>query len=159
MLTYSEWNAYMLQMLQLGLFDVAYDDENHLKITPFGEDVLYGRATVQFTKWTPPQTRRPKKKAKEIPTVHFTAEEQLFELLRLKRLELARAADIPPYQVFSDKVLHVMAAEKPVTQDQFATMYGVGEYKAQRYWQPFTQLIAQWKSQPKAEDHGHESPQ
>ncbi len=146
-LSFAEWNAYMLQMLQLGLIDVAYDDGNRLHVTDFGHDVLYGRASVQFSKWTPPQKQQPKSKAKEIPTVHLTADEQLFELLRQRRLELARAAGIPPYQVFSDKVLHVMAVEKPVTQAQFATMYGVGEYKAQRYWHPFTQLIAQWTAQ------------
>ena len=44
-------------------------------------------------------------------------------------MALARAKGIAPYLVFSDKVLAVLAHERPVTKAQFSTMYGVGEAK------------------------------
>ncbi|MDY3735374.1 MAG: ATP-dependent DNA helicase RecQ, partial [Sodaliphilus sp.] len=46
-----EWNAYLLQMQQLGIFDVAYNENNHLKITSYGKDILYGREKVQLTQF------------------------------------------------------------------------------------------------------------
>ena len=67
----------------------------------------------------------------------------LFEKLRNLRLAIARASHIPPYTVFSDKVLAVMAREKPTTQAEFGTLYGVGEAKTARYWRAFTSVIKQ----------------
>ena len=65
----------------------------------------------------------------------------LFEELRLTRTALARVQGVPPYVIFSDKVLTVMAKEKPTTFAEFSVLYGVGEFKAQRYWRPFTDTI------------------
>ncbi len=148
----AEWNAYLLQMLQMGLFDVAYDEGNHLKITEFGNEALYGRQSVQFNRFE----RRDLKKRKQarpveepiIPELNEPAtrpakqmDKALFERLRDVRKALATASHIAPYMVFSDKSLQAMATEKPTTQSEFGIIYGVGEVKCQKYWRPFTAAI------------------
>ena len=146
-LSYAHWNAYMLQMLQMGLIDVAYEENRHLRVTDYGREVLRGHATVEFTKFTFESLRRRKKQPQQAPAVvEKTPDEALFETLRLTRLALDRAAGIPPYQIFSDKVLRIMAQERPVNQAQFSVLYGVGEYKAAKYWRPFTAAIARYLS-------------
>ena len=145
-LTSSEWNAYLLQMLQLGLFEVAYDENNHLKITEFGNEVLYGRRTIELNRF---QRRDIKKRPAEQPAIMpdtpATSTKQmdkaLFERLRDLRKTIATASHIAPYMVFSDKSLTAMAIEKPTTQSEFAIIYGVGEMKCQKYWRPFTAAI------------------
>ena len=150
-LTIAEWNAYLLQMLQLGLFDVAYDENNHLKITDFGNEVLYGKRTIELSRFE----RRDFKKSKlqpveeqeqAIPDIIVTGpkkvmDKALFERLRDVRKALAKASHIAPYMVFSDKSLQAMATEKPTTQAEFGILYGVGEVKCQKYWRPFTAAI------------------
>lgn len=149
--SFAEWNSYMLQMLQLGLVDVAYNEGNHLKITDYGRDVLFGRRTVMLSKFY--YEGRTAKAAK--PAVLFDSEpvsgidEELFQVLKQLRYDIAKEKGIAPYMVFSDKVLNVMSREKPTTKAQFGTLYGVGEHKMEQYWRRFTTAISQWLQQHK----------
>ena len=147
-LTYAEWNAYLLQMLQLGLFDVAYDENNHLKITEYGNDVLYGRQTIQLNRFERRTLKRKEPAAPVQPVIEVETQapvkqmdKALFEQLRDVRKALATASHIAPYMVFSDKSLQAMATEKPTTQAEFGILYGVGEVKCAKYWRPFTTAI------------------
>ena len=146
-LTFRQWNAYLLQMLQMGLFYVAYEEGNHLKVTPYGEQVLRGHAHIMLSRFDPHQAdrRQPKKsrQASILPS-RQQVDQELFEQLRLTRMALARVQGVPPYVIFSDKVLTVMAQERPTTFAEFSVMYGVGEAKAQRYWRPFTDTIRRY---------------
>ena len=149
-LSVPEWNAYLLQMLQMGLFDIAYDENNHLKITEYGNEVLYGRQTIQLNRYQRGGFNLKKRQpaatpavipqmATETPTREM--DQALFEKLRDLRKALATASHIAPYMVFSDKSLQAMATEKPTTQAQFSIIYGVGDLKCQKYWRPFTAAI------------------
>ena len=149
-LSVAEWNAYLLQMLQLGLFDVAYNENNHLKITEFGNDVLYGRRTIELNKFERRDftSRKPAEPTPATIPDTITSEtgahqfdQKLFEKLRDLRKALAQASHVPPYVIFSDKSLTAMATEKPTTQAEFGILYGVGQLKCQKYWRPFTSLI------------------
>ena len=144
-LTVAEWNAYLLQMLQMGLFEVAYNENNHLKITDYGNEVLFGRQSIQLNRYHR-QGFNVKKREAALPLPESTAEEKqldkvLFEKLKDLRKALAKAGHIAPYMVFSDKSLQAMATEKPTTQAEFGILYGVGEVKCQKYWRAFTAAI------------------
>ena len=145
-LSVAEWNAYLLQMLQMGLFDIAYDEGNHLKITDYGNDVLFGRKTIQLNRFERQEFNEKSKTAKSsvIPEASIMAQQMdkaLFEKLRDVRKAIATASGIAPYMVFSDKSLQAMATEKPTTQSEFGIIYGVGYVKCQKYWRPFTAAI------------------
>ena len=162
-LTTGEWNAYLLQMLQLGLFEVAYDESNHLKITEYGNEVLYGRQHIELSKYERRSfnvKKAPTSQPSPAPDLTFSTEptlpdgrqikqmdKELFERLRDVRKALATASHIAPYMVFSDKSLQAMATQKPTTQAEFSIIYGVGELKCQKYWRPFTAAIRDYLSQ------------
>ena len=146
-MTNAEWNAYLLQMLQLGLFDVAYDENNHLKITDFGNDVLYGRRTIELNRFER-RDFKSRKRAEPAPAIipdeaakAKQFDRALFEKLRDLRKALATASHIAPYMVFSDKSLKEMATHKPTTQAEFGILHGVGDVKCQKYWRSFTAVI------------------
>ena len=144
-LTVAEWNAYLLQMLQMGLFEVAYNENNHLKITDYGNEVLFGRQSIQLNRYHR-QGFNVKKRETALPLPESAAQEKqldkvLFEKLKDLRKALAKAGHIAPYMVFSDKSLQAMATEKPTTQAEFGILYGVGEVKCQKYWRAFTATI------------------
>jgi ATP-dependent DNA helicase RecQ len=66
---------------------------------------------------------------------------ELFEMLRRKRKELADAANVPPYVIFSDKTLAEMAAFLPRTAESMLSIHGVGRAKLDRYGPIFLQVI------------------
>ncbi|WP_076792569.1 DNA helicase RecQ [Chlorobium sp. KB01] len=68
-------------------------------------------------------------------------DQELFELLRILRKQIADEQGIPPYLVFSDRSLHDMAAIFPRTSEAMLTVSGVGEVKLERYGHQFLRLI------------------
>ena len=68
-------------------------------------------------------------------------DEALFQKLRALRLDIARELGKPPYIVFSDKTLRDMVQVKPITDDQFLAVNGVGESKLKQYGERFMAAI------------------
>ena len=71
-------------------------------------------------------------------------DEELFQLLRRKRTELAHRQGVPAFILFGDKSLKDMATIKPATREAFATVYGVGDYKLNAYADAFLEVINQY---------------
>lgn len=152
----NDWQDYLLQMLQMGLFEIAYDEQQHTKVTPLGEDVLYGRKNVELSvvdRSVKEEAKKPKKRLHlEIPAISIPGlppttgaeDPKLFEALRQLRLQCAQEEGFPPYIVFSDKVLHSLAQLKPTTLEQFGFVSGVGEHKKQKYGERFVALIRRY---------------
>ena len=151
-LTTKDWQDYLLQMLQMGFFDIAYNDGNKVKVTTIGEDVLYGRKQAELYIVDHNEMEISKKKTKlrlEIPTITIPGlppttgieNPKLFEALRSLRMTCAEEEGFPPYIIFSDKVLHALATIKPTTLEQFGCISGIGEHKRQKYGERFVSLI------------------
>ena len=146
-----DWQDYLLQMLQLGYFEIAYNENNHLKITPSGSDILFGRtkAMLVVIHREEVSTSKGKKKkivvTKELPLgLPGTESEDLFEALRGLRKQLADQEALPTYIVLSDKVLHLLCISRPTTIEEFGSISGIGEYKKKKYGKDFVNLIRQF---------------
>ena len=145
-----DWHDYLLQMLQLGYFEIAYNENNHLKITSTGSDVLFGRATARLVVIRQEETNETKQgrkrkvplPGKELPLgLPDTENEALFEALRKLRKRLADEEALPAYIVLSDKVLHLLSTSRPATIEEFGNISGIGEYKKKKYGKEFVALI------------------
>ncbi|MCD7940632.1 MAG: DNA helicase RecQ [Bacteroides intestinalis] len=147
-----DWQDYLLQMLQLGYFEIAYNENNHLKITSSGSDVLFGRAQARLAvirrEESAPTKGRKKKSTipvRELPLgLPNTESEELFEALRALRKRLADQEALPAYIVLSDKVLHLLSTARPTTMEAFGNISGIGEYKKKKYGKDFVELIKKY---------------
>ena len=147
-----DWQDYLLQMLNLGYFEIAYNENNHLKVTTAGAKVLYGqeKAMLVVIKREEKETKSKGKKKEEKPLfkvpVSVPAGEEnpiLFEELRALRKRLADQQAIPAYIVLSDKTLHLLATQCPTTLEEFGQVNGIGDYKKEKYGKDFVELIKQ----------------
>lgn len=143
-----DWHDFLLQMLQLGYFEIAYNENNHLKITETGKQVLFGeeKATLVTIKREPPKEKTSKKKsaAKEnkVAKLEYSdSDETLFEALRVLRRKLAEEQAVPAYIVLSDKVLHLISSARPRTIEDFGLISGIGDFKKEKYGKDFVSLI------------------
>ena len=148
-----DWHDYLLQMLQLGYFEIAYNENNHLKITSAGSDVLFGRATARLVvirREETNETKRGRKRKATVPAQELplglpnTENEALFEALRKLRKRLADEEALPAYIVLSDKVLHLLSTSRPTSLEEFGNISGIGEHKKKKYGKEFINLIRKY---------------
>ena len=114
--------------------------------------VLRGERAVQL-RALPPEARsrrargrRGTQAAEASPPT--SAEEALFQKLRLLRKRLADEQGVPPYVVFADAALRVMAERQPATLSAFAEVPGVGRHKLERYGEAFVGEVRSFVTTP-----------
>ena len=140
-----DWYAYLLQMLQMGYIEIAYNEDKHLKVTPLGEDILYGRKQAQLSVIVREDLRVKKRNRQatipELSVNSVSDEDLLFEKMRALRKTIANEIGKPAYIVLSDKSLRALATERPTSLFLFGNTYGIGEHKKVQFGERFVDLI------------------
>ena len=139
-LPYMNWQNYLLQMLHQGLFDIAYDDNNKLKLTELANKVLFKSKRIMLV-----QIKKKVKEKRERLTKRVSKgkpiKSALFDKLREVRTKLAKQYKVPPYVIFSDATLYQMVDNEPVNEEQLSNISGVGNYKLEKYGRYFISII------------------
>jgi ATP-dependent DNA helicase RecQ len=134
--TRKQWTDLGRQFVQQGL--LARDPIHEgLRLTPGAYAVFKGQQVFGPV---------PKGRIRQASLRKVTDEydERLFEMLRAKRKELADAAGVPPFVIFSDRSLAEMATYFPQSPVSFSTIYGVGRVKLHKYAEHFLPLIREY---------------
>lgn len=133
-----EWLVGLLRRcVTAGWVDFTTGDRPLVVLTPAGKSVLFGQGPVRLL--LPPDSQAPRRSRRPVAARRITeavldpAGGALFESLRRRRLELARAGQVPPYVVASDRTLREMAELRPRTMAGLQAIYGIGPAKAERY--------------------------
>jgi len=142
-LSQAEWLSVFRQLLAGGFLTVDIGKISGFRLTEKSRPVLKGTQQVQLRKDPHPVKLKRSVKPSSREVLEFEDEEvkQLFEKLRLLRLEIARQLELPPFVVFHDKTLKEMAILKPTSRTAMLQVTGVGEQKLQRYGDRFLDAI------------------
>ena len=139
-----DWQDYLLQMMQMGFFEVAYNEHNIMKVTELGWKVLKGEHQVQLAVIQRKEEKTPVVHAQRLRVFNVMPDgNDLFERLRLLRKKLADEQGYPPYIILSDQSLRELAQVRPKTIDQFGMIHGIGEFKKKKYGKIFLKEINQ----------------
>ncbi len=147
-----DWQHLIAQLINLGLLEIAYDQRNVLKLTPQSKEILFDGKAVQMVRMTDIKQRQEADKSKiKKKSVKERVRDELFEVLRKLRREIAQKSGIPPYLVFSDASLEEMAATRPLSEFDFSMISGVGEKKLKQYGKIFMGAILDFVSEKSGE--------
>ncbi|WP_243393482.1 DNA helicase RecQ [Solimonas fluminis] len=140
-----DWRALARSLLQQGLMEETHDGYPVLLLNAASWEVLKGERSVRMAApaAVPKAAGRGRaaRAAAAAGVEPDSEEDALFDALRALRKKIATAHGVPPYVVFNDASLRAMARQKPVDQDAFAAIPGVGAKKLEEYGWDFTALI------------------
>ena len=134
------WRSIVRQLVAHGLIAVDVAGHGGLSISSSGRQFLREKPSMSLRVLK--KARSERKSARRDAKALFPATDRaLFEKLRAKRLELAKAQNVPPYVIFHDRTLTEMAARCPRSIAQLAAIHGAGEAKLARYGEAFLEVI------------------
>ncbi|OFW88756.1 MAG: ATP-dependent DNA helicase RecQ [Alphaproteobacteria bacterium RIFCSPLOWO2_01_FULL_40_26] len=137
----NEWQGIFRQLVAMDLLKVDIAGHGGIKITNAGKEFLREKYQLQMRKIAAKIKAKKEPKVKIILGLESDDEKNLFAKLKAKRMEIARAQNLPPYIVFHDKTLIEMIKKHPQNLEEMRKISGVGEEKLKKYGQIFLNLI------------------
>jgi len=133
----AKWAEIARQFARKGLLAIDGGSFPTVTITAEGSAFLRERQTISLSRLMAADKPAARPRAGDIE-----CDMALFDQLRAHRKQLADAASVPPYVVFSDVALRHMARDYPTDNTAFLKIPGVGERKLADYGPSFLALIA-----------------
>ncbi len=137
----SQWRHILRQLIAQGFLDVDADGHGAVRLTPSARPLLRGEISLQLRQLPARETARKAAKSARPVIELASADQVLFEALRLRRLELAREQAVPPYVIFHDSTLRELASRRPLNDEQLRGISGIGEQKLARFGKEFMAVI------------------
>jgi ATP-dependent DNA helicase RecQ len=137
------WQSVFRQLVAGGLLEVDVDGYGGMRLAGDAASVLRGERALELRHDPTPLRgpRRAKAASEAAPAGLGDADRDLFEALRAKRRELARANGLAPFMVFPDRTLIELAARKPADGATLETIHGIGQAKRERWGEDFLGVI------------------
>ncbi|MFV8337238.1 DNA helicase RecQ [Flavobacterium sp. RSP29] len=136
-LSWYDWNQYLIQLINLGYCEIAFHQQNKIRLTAFAKKVLFEGEKVKLT--TVQKINIQQQEAKE--TKAKSVANSLFETLRKLRYEISKEEEVPAYVIFSDAALRQMETERPMNDPELLAIDGVGKAKLEKYGDMFIKAI------------------
>lgn len=143
----NEWSKgqwTQLSRLLLRQEHISKNEYGGLLVEERGHAVLKGNQNVYGTLDRTDTTVGSGSEVRTSSEVEDKYNEELFELLRQKRKELADKEDVPPYAIFPDTTLVEMSYYFPQNKDSLEALYGVGKVKREKFGDIFIGVIKQF---------------
>ena len=144
----AQWSSVFRQLVTGGYLTNDIQAHGGLKLTEAARPVLKGSAEIWLRRdndkpspKTNINTSKAQKSANAKSAYSELAHDPLWQLLKDKRLELARENSVPPYVIFHDSTLLEIFNQRPQYLNQMSQIAGIGQAKLDRYGEIFLRLI------------------
>jgi len=138
-LSAAEWENIFRQLIHLGYLVQDFSRFGALGLSPAARPVLKGEVAVSLG--LPRDVAKAEEKSGRRSGAGEGAHRPLFEELRALRKQIADAAGVPPFVVFSDATLVEIAKARPRDEGELLMISGVGEHKLAKYGSRFLAAV------------------
>ena len=140
------WTSIIRQAIVNKFLSKDIEEYGILKLTKEGKDFLKSPYTVMVAK--DHDYDNPEDEEMDEERVAFGkdsgTDKTLFAMLKDLRKTMAKKMNLPPFVIFQDPSLEDMTIQYPITMDELTQIVGVGQGKAQKFGQPFLDLIKEY---------------
>jgi len=137
-----QWRGLFRQLIAQGYLRIDMERYGALELTEKSRPVLRGEETIYARKYNKKTTVSKSKNDKDVSL--RLADQDLYDALRAKRLEIAEEQGVPSFVIFHDATLMEMARKRPQTADTFKYISGIGDTKLSRYGEVFMDIVKQF---------------
>lgn len=137
------WKAVIRQCIIEDLLSKDIEDYGVIKVTPAGEEFVknpYPIEVIRDHTYDPDDEDYMAGGNSSVEAV----DKQLYVLLKGLLKDIAHKENLPPYVIFQEVSIKDMTIQYPLTIEEMSRITGVGVNKAQKYGQPFLDLIKQY---------------
>jgi ATP-dependent DNA helicase RecQ len=139
----AEWLYYGRELISAGYLSVNHERFNVIEATPQGLATLKEKRSILLKAPLVTSSLTSDKKAqqrKSLGAIDF--DKEVFEKLRVWRMQVARTKGLPAYMIFSDATLQAIAARNPTTLRALEGISGIGEKKLSLYGEEVLQVLS-----------------
>jgi ATP-dependent DNA helicase RecQ len=139
-----QWRSVYRQLIARNFLTIDYQNFNRVLLAESCRALLKGDINIELRQDSTKKT--PLTKSTGLSNQYGAQQQhsELWELLRICRMQLAKEKSVPPYVIFHDSVLMQMVEALPLTQAHFAQLSGVGEKKCKQYADVFIEVINEY---------------
>ncbi len=127
-----EWFDHIKELIDKGFLRKSEGEYPVLLLADAGMEVLRGDTKVELVKSKVAEKQTGLGEREAPPYI-----QELFEILRRLRADLAKSGNVPPYVVFADTSLIEMATYLPQNESEMKRISGVGDLKFEKYGRQF----------------------
>ena len=138
------WNAVIRQTGVGGLVFKDVETFGTLKLTDAGREFLKNPVSFMLIKQHDFSGTDDDDSIVQVGGKGGALDEVLYNSLIDLRKTLSKQLSVPPFVIFQEPSLRDMCLQYPITMDELTNIQGVGTGKAQRYGEPFVDLIAHY---------------
>jgi len=130
-------------LIEKGYLVLTDDEYSVVRLSSSSVGILKGQVKVSMK--LPKEQRKKAADAETAKNTIYDIDNELFLQLKNLRNKLASEARVPAYIIFADAALRDMCRKMPVNKEEFLSVSGVGEVKAEKYSEKFTEVIRRFK--------------
>ena len=139
------WKGVVRQVLVYEFLVKDIENIGVLKLSDKGIDFMENPYSVMLAKDHDFSTEPNEEEESERPaSMSGGYDQNLFELLKGLRKDVARQKGLPPYVIFQDNSLQEMATTYPTTSEELAQVNGIGMGKVNKFGGEFLEVIRQY---------------
>lgn len=144
-ISWKDWQYYIVQLVNQGYCQIAFHQHNAMQLNEFSKKILFEGEKIAFTSPLDIEilTETPAAKNNKV------RKNSLYERLKVLRYRIASEESIPAYLVFSDATLKEIERQRPLTDQEFLGISGVGKRKLEVYGGEFISEIKNFLSEKK----------